>query len=152
MALTRWTFVGKVMSLLFTEIEYYNSLKTLLSFESVFLMLSTTSLTAITRSKLQSNARGLTGMLLHRCMDTAGEVWLDTLDVHVGASRSSPPGSSVGRCQGRKACGSIGMNAGKLKPKKFHWVVRQFLGLQSIPKLLQAVGLFIFCILTLLLY
>ena len=51
-ALTRWTFVGKVMSLLFTEIEYYNSLKTLLSFESVFLMLSTTSLTAITRSKL----------------------------------------------------------------------------------------------------
>ena len=52
MALTRWTFVGKVMSLLFTEIEYYNSLKTLLSFESVFLMLSTTSLTAITRNKL----------------------------------------------------------------------------------------------------
>ena len=52
MALTRWTFVGKVMSLLFTEIEYYNSLKMLLSFESVFLMLSTTSLTALTWSKL----------------------------------------------------------------------------------------------------
>ena len=52
MALTRWTFVGKVMSLLFTEIEYYNSLKMLLSFESVFLMLSTTSLTALTGSKL----------------------------------------------------------------------------------------------------
>ena len=63
MALTRWTFVGKVMSLLFTEIEYYNSLKMLLSFESVFLMLSTTSLTAITWSKLESNVRGLTGML-----------------------------------------------------------------------------------------
>ena len=52
--LTIWTTVGKVISLLFNM---------LLSFESVFLMLSTTSLTAITWSKLESNVRGLTGML-----------------------------------------------------------------------------------------